>query len=112
MTASPMALVGVVAGVIAIGSTFTQWVFTYANMDARISRISEELARNFKEDYEKSQSAIATAARLQASVDGMNKLFTKIEVLEEKLSNIDKTLLRMERAAEKQSKLILPRDDK
>lgn len=101
MSASPMAWISVGLGVIALGSSFTQWVLTYADVRSQISVLQTDLARNFKEDVDHKDRVTRAIERIDTTIGSMGQLNVKISVLETQLGNMTEILKRMERQLEK-----------
>jgi len=112
MTASPVSWVGSIIAVLSLVGMIGQYFTTFANLQAQVTTISVkiegtatqfklDLDRNFKEDDRRAELVTRALERLATQIDGFQKLYTKIEVLEEKLGAINDTLKRIERQNEK-----------
>ena len=100
MHASPMAWISMALGIIGLGSSFYQWVMTYADIRASISVLQLDMARNYKEDSEHRERVTKAVERIDTTIGSMAQLNVKISVFEAQLTNIGEILKRMERQLE------------
>ncbi len=100
MHGSPMAWVSMALGLIGLGSTFYQWVMTYADIRAQISVLQLDMPRNYKEDNDHRDRTTKAIERIDTTIGSMAQLNVKISVLETQLTNIGEILKRMERQLE------------
>lgn len=96
VSTSPVVWIGLIAALVSTGSTAVQWVFTYASMDGRITRVTEELARNFKEDAIHRERSIKAIERVDTNISALTQIHVKIGQLETQLAHISEFLKRME----------------
>lgn len=68
----------------------------YANLDARVTRATEEIARNFKEDEYHRERTIKAIERVDLNISSLTAIQVKIGVMETQMSGIADLLKRLE----------------
>lgn len=103
MHGTPMNWITLILGVIAVGSTFSQWILTYADLRSANVTLERELKRNFDQDERRHDQHIKNIERIDTTIGSLSKMDSKIAVLDTQLKNIGDILQRVERQLERQS---------
>lgn len=85
---------------VTIATTFIATGYTYANMEAKVERLRDDLLRNEREDRDRQDSLKEQIRQLNMQLNGMNQLRTDVEVMKNSLASISDTLRRLERRLE------------
>jgi hypothetical protein len=84
--------VSLAVGLIAVGSSASQWVWGYAGLEARTQRNTEEIKRNFKEDEYHRERNVKAVERIETTISGLTQVHVKIGQMETQLTNIAEIL--------------------
>lgn len=85
---------------VAMFTTLISCGYTYANLESKIDRNREEIARNEREDRERNSRVENSLRDINTTIANFGQLRTDVEVMKNQLTAINETLRRLERKFE------------
>lgn len=121
--ATPMASISFVIGALGLASNIAMFGYIYANIESKLEINKTEISRNYKEDEQKlrdmrehyetklkdmndrsennRKDSAASIARIDATIGGMTRLATEVEVIKVQLGTISETMKDVRRTLER-----------